>query len=357
MAEEDDDASKTEDPSQRKLEKAAEEGNVAISQEIKSFFILLGALAVIWLVAPLMLKWTAQFSRSFVAEVGQIRLDESQLSQLLLAISLNFLKVLSIPFAILIILGITGTVSQIGFTISPKRMEIKWDKINFFTHLKDFITIKKIVESLKGMIKVFAVGLMCVLVIRPSLDKVILLPSMESYAILAFMHKILVLILFTVVIAMLIIAFADYAFQKYQHLKKMRMTKQEVKDEYKQSEGDPLVKSKIKSVRMERFRQKMMENVPKASVVVTNPTHYAVALRYELDTMAAPIVVAKGVDFMALRIRELAEGNEVPIVENPPLARALFASVEVDEEVPQEHFKAVAEVIGYVMRLKEKISG
>lgn len=357
MAEDDDDASKTEDPSERKLEKAAEEGNVAISQEVKSFFVLLGSLAVIWLVAPMMMKWMAVFHKTFIAEVGQIRLDESQLAQLFLSVVINFIKIMSIPFAILIILGIAGTVSQIGFKFSPKRMEIKWEKINAFANLKEFITVKKIVESLKGIIKVFVVMGMCVLVIRPSLDKVNLLPSMESYAILAFLHKILVLILFTVVIAMLLISFADFAFQKFQHLKKMRMTKQEVKDEYKQQEGDPLVKSKIKSVRMERFRQRMMENVPKASVVVTNPTHYAVALQYELDTMAAPIVVAKGVDFMALRIRELAEGNEVPIVENPPLARALFASVEVDDEVPQEHFKAVAEVIGYVMRLKEKITG
>ncbi len=356
MADDEDDASKTEDPSQRKLDKAKEEGNVAISQEIKSFFMLLGALVVIWLVSPLMMKWTAYFARTFISEVGQIRLDESQLAQLFLSMVLNILKVMAIPFAILIILGIAGTVSQIGFVLAPKRMEIKWEKINFFANLKEFITVKKIVESLKGIVKVAAVMTMCVLVMSPSLHKIPLLPSMESAAILAFMHKILVLILFTVVIAMLIIAFGDYAFQKFQHLKKMRMTKQEVKDEYKQSEGDPLIKSKIKSVRMERFRQRMMENVPKASVVITNPTHYAVALDYDLDTMAAPIVVAKGVDFLALRIRELADNNEVPIVENPPLARALFASVEVDQEIPPEHFKAVAEVIGYVMRLKEKLT-
>ena len=164
----------------------------------------------------------------------------------------------------------------------------------------------------------------------------------------------MVLLLFTVTIAVLIIAVGDYAWQKYSHLKKLRMTKQEVKDEYKQMEGDPLVKSKIRQIRMERARQRMMENVPKADVVIVNPTHYAVALEYDMATMPAPKVTAKGVDTVALRIKSVAEENDVPIVENPPLARALFASTELDQTIPTEHFKAVAEVINYVMQLKNQ---
>ena len=145
-----------------------------------------------------------------------------------------------------------------------------------------------------------------------------------------------------------------YSFQKYSHLKKLRMTKQEVKDEYKQMEGDPLIKSRIRQVRMERARHRMMENVPKADVVIVNPTHYAVALEYKMEEMDAPKVTAKGIDNVALRIKALAEEHDVPIVENPPLARALFASTELDQTIPQEHFKAVAEVIGYVMQLKNQ---
>ena len=132
------------------------------------------------------------------------------------------------------------------------------------------------------------------------------------------------------------------------------MTKQEVKDEYKQTEGDPLVKSRIRQIRNERARRRMMDNVPKADVVIVNPTHYAVALKYDMNTMDAPVVTAKGVDNVALRIREVAEEHDVPIVENPPLARALFASVDLDQSIPEEHFKAVAEVIGYVMQLKNQ---
>ena len=177
---------------------------------------------------------------------------------------------------------------------------------------------------------------------------------MDSIGILEFIHKIVVLLIFTVVIAIFVLAVADYLYQRYTYLKKLRMTKQELKDEYKQVEGDPLVKSRIRQVRMERARHRMMENVPKADVVVVNPTHYAVAMEYKMEEMDAPVVVAKGVDFLALRIREIAEEHEIPIVENPPLARALFASVEVDQAIPPEHFKAVAEVIGYVMQLKNQ---
>ena len=177
---------------------------------------------------------------------------------------------------------------------------------------------------------------------------------MATQHILKLIHHIVILLIFTVVIAVLVIAVADYAYQKYTHLKKLRMTKQEVKEEYKQTEGDPLVKSRIRQIRNERARRRMMDNVPKADVVIVNPTHYAVALEYKMEKMDAPVVVAKGLDNIALRIREIAEEHDIPIVENPPLARALFASVELDHTIPEEHFKAVAEVIGYVMQLKNQ---
>lgn len=206
---------------------------------------------------------------------------------------------------------------------------------------------------MKGIVKIIVVSYVAYLVIRPDLAKFELLPTMETSGILSFIHDIVVLLLFSVAIAVLVIAIADYAYQKYSHLKKLRMTKQEVKDEYKQVEGDPLVKSRIRQVRMERARRRMMDNVPKADVVIVNPTHYAVALEYKMDTMEAPVVLAKGIDNIALRIKAIAEEHEIPVVENPPLARALFASAELDQTIPPEHYKAVAEVIGYVMQLKK----
>ncbi|MGE4529531.1 MAG: EscU/YscU/HrcU family type III secretion system export apparatus switch protein, partial [Rhodospirillaceae bacterium] len=191
-------------------------------------------------------------------------------------------------------------------------------------------------------------------VVWPQLDWILRLPEMETVAMLLEVRVIIMIIIATVLGVMLTVAFADMFFVRYQTHKKLKMTKQEVKDEHKQSEGDPQIKSRIRSIRMERFRKRMMAAVPKADVVITNPTHFAVALSYKMEDMAAPKVVAKGVDFLAKRIRELAEENDVPIVENPPLARALYASVEVDQFIPPEHYRPVAEIISYVMKLKKK---
>ncbi len=352
IAEDDDEASKTEEPSERKISKAKEEGDIAISQDAKSFIMLLGMLFVIWLVLPLMFKWFYMFSLKFVENPDAIPTDSRHIRLLLYNTVIALMKILGIPFAIFMVLGIFASVAQTGFVYAPKKLEPNWNKLNIFAAMTQFINMKKIVESLKGIIKITVIAFIGVLVIRPYLEKVNLMPGMETMAILSFIHKIVVLLIFTVVIAVLVIAVADYAYQKYQHLKKLRMTKQEVKDEYKQMEGDPLVKSRIRQVRMERARHRMMDAVPRADVVIVNPTHYAVALEYKMEKMDAPVVVAKGLDNLALRIREIAEEHDIPIVENPPLARALFASVELDQSIPAEHFKAVAEVIGYVMQLK-----
>jgi flagellar biosynthetic protein FlhB len=181
------------------------------------------------------------------------------------------------------------------------------------------------------------------------------LGELELLGILSYLQDRVYALVLAVLLLSTALAVADYGFQHWRFMEKMKMTKQELRDEHKQSEGDPMVKMKLRTLRSKRARQRMMQAVPSADVVVTNPTHYAVALKYEMDTMSAPVLVAKGGDLVAKRIRELAEENEVPIVENPPLARALFATVELDQEVPPEHYKAVAEVISYVMRLKSRL--
>ena len=352
--EEEDEASKTEEPKKKKIEKAREEGDTAISQDAKSFIMFLGMLAVVWMIIPLMFHWFYEFSLKFIELPDNIPMDARHIQRLLISSGVALLKILSIPFAIFIIFGITASISQTGFIYAPKKLEPNWNKLNIFAALPNFINMKKVVESLKGLLKICIIGYVSLLVVKPYLSQVNLLPTMDSISILEFIHKIVVLLIFTVVIAIFVLAVADYLYQRYTYLKKLRMTKQELKDEYKQVEGDPLVKSRIRQVRMERARHRMMENVPKADVIIVNPTHYAVALEYKMETMDAPVVVAKGIDFLALKIREVAEEHEIPIVENPPLARALFASVEIDQAIPPEHFKAVAEVIGYVMQLKNQ---
>jgi flagellar biosynthetic protein FlhB len=168
-------------------------------------------------------------------------------------------------------------------------------------------------------------------------------------------HQVIAMIMI-VVLMVFVLAAADWFYQRWAFTQQMKMTKQEIKDEHKQTEGDPMIKGRLRALRMQRARQRMMAAVPKASVVVTNPTHYAVALQYDQDSNGAPVLVAKGVDLIAKRIRDLATENEVPIVENPPLARALYATVELDEEIPPEHYKTVAEIIGYVMKLKGELA-
>jgi len=189
----------------------------------------------------------------------------------------------------------------------------------------------------------------------PVLKDISLIPLIDLSLSLERIHTIAILLAVGTVGVMTLIAAADFAFQKHTFTKQMRMSKQELKDEYKQAEGDPQIKARIRKVRMERAQQRMMAQVPDADVVVTNPTHYSVALLYKMDEMPAPKVVAKGVDHLAMRIREVAQAHDVPLVENPPLARALYASVELDEEIPPEHFKAVAEVIGFVMRKRGEL--
>ncbi len=352
--EDDDDASKTEEPSERKISKAKEEGDVAISQDAKSFIMLLGMLFVVWLVIPLIFKWFYHLSLSYIEDAGQTKLDTYEFQILFGQTAFGILKLLAIPFAVFVILGLFSSIAQTGFIYAPQKLLPNWNKLNIFAALPNFINMKKVVESLKGILKITVISVIAFWVIKPYLQNVELLPTMSVIGILRLIHKIVVLLLFTVVIAVLIIALGDFAYQKYTHLKKLRMTKQEVKDEYKQTEGDPIVKSRIRQIRTERARHRMMENVPKADVVIVNPTHYAVALEYKMGEMDAPKVTAKGVDNVALRIKALAEDNDVPIVENPPLARALFASTELDQTIPEEHFKAVAEVIGYVMQLKNQ---
>lgn len=352
--EDEDESSKTEEPSERKISKAKEEGDVAVSQEVKSFIMLLGMLFVVWLLIPFMLKWYYLLSVRFIENAGQIEVTPQNFQLIFKTSVLGLFKILGIPFVIFMVLGIFASLSQTGFIYAPKKIEPKWDKLNIFAALPNFINMKKIVESLKGIIKIAVITFIAIFVLKPYLKKADILPTMETISILEFIHKIVVILLFTVVIAVLVIALADYLYQRYSHLKKLRMTKQEVKDEYKQMEGDPLIKSRIRQVRMERARHRMMEAVPKSDVVIVNPTHYAVALEYKMEQMDAPKVTAKGVDNVALRIKTVAEDNDVPIVENPPLARALFASTEIDQTIPEEHFKAVAEVIGYVMQLKNQ---
>ena len=356
VAEDDDEASKTEEPSERKISKAKEEGDVALSQDAKSFLMLLGMLFVVWLLLPILMKWFYQLSLPFIENPESIPTDARHIRLLLIHVVLGLFKILAIPFAVFMLLGVFASIAQTGFVFAPKKLEPDWNKLNIFAALPKFINMKKIVESLKGIVKITVIAFISILVIRPYLDKANLMPTMETTAILAFIHKVVVLLIFTVVIAVLVIAVADFAYQKYTHLKKLRMTKQEVKDEYKNTEGNPQIKGQIRRKMQEASRRRMMQELPEADVVITNPTHLAVALKYDKEVAEAPIVVAKGADYLAGRIREVAKENKIEIVENKPLARMLYHNVELGEQIPPELYQMVAEILAYVYGLQGKVS-
>ncbi len=349
MAEEDD-SQKTEEPSARKLSRAREKGQTATSQEIKNWAILLGATFSLFLMAPWIAGNVSDLGFDFIEHPHEINLDLFSLRDILIDLSIALLWILGPMLFLLMLLAGAASVAQSGLIWAPTKIAPEWSKVSVVKGLKRMFSLRTVVEFVKGILKLGVVTVVAVFLTMPLLTDMELLPFIEFISTLDRLQAIAVRVAVASLIVMSIVAALDFIYQRYAFMQQMRMTKQEVKDENKQSEGDPLVKAKIRQIRTERARQRMMANVPDADVVVTNPTHFAVALRYNMEEMQAPRVVAKGADHMAFRIREIAEENDVPLVENAPLARALFASVELDEEIPVEHYQAVAEVIGFVMR-------
>jgi flagellar biosynthetic protein FlhB len=352
MAEDKD--AKTEEPTAKRLGKAREDGNIPVSQEIKSVAMLIGALIVVGILGPWVASDLSQYMRSFLERPESMSLDNDSVGPLFLQILWRVGVLLAFPVFVLVVAAFIGTMGQVGIVYTPKKITPKLENISPLAGLRRLFSTQSLVEAGKAIVKIIVVSVMVALLIVPTMESPDWLMGQDIRATLADIHQLIVLILFLVVLVMGALAAFDYIYQNWSHKEKLKMTKQEVKDEHKEAEGDPKVKSRIRSLRLERHRHRMITAVQKASVVITNPTHYAVALHYDVDSMAAPVVVAKGVDFLAKRMRQIAEIHEVPIVENPPLARALHAAVEVDQEIPAEHYKAVAEVIGYVMRLKGK---
>jgi flagellar biosynthetic protein FlhB len=243
--------------------------------------------------------------------------------------------------------------AQSGLIWAPGRIQPEFGKVSPLKGWHRLVSSHALVEFAKGLLKIAAVGALTTALLIPALAGMETWPAFSLAATVDRATRLLVRLSGAVVAMMTILAIVDYAYQRFSFLKQMRMTKQELRDEFKQSEGDPVIKSRIRRLRQERAKKRMMAAVPAATVVITNPMHYAVALAYEAETMTAPKVLAKGVDFLARRIREIALENNVPVIENPPLARALHASVEVDDEIPPQHYQAVAQIIGFVMRARQ----
>ena len=258
---------------------------------------------------------------------------------------------LAIPFLLLVLAAAAGNLIQHKLVLSADPLKPKLSKISPLAGAKRLFSSEALVNFVKGIAKLGLVAALIMAALWPERDRLETVLVSPAGAILPLFHEMAVKMLMTTLALMTIIAGLDFMWQKHRFFERQKMTLKEVRDEHKDSDGDPAVKAKIRQIRMERGRARMMSRVPDATVVIANPTHFAVALSYE-EGMNAPVCIAKGVDAVALKIREVAENAKVPVVENAPLARALYATVDIDDQVPEDQYKAVAEVIGFVMRLK-----
>lgn len=358
MSEEDaDDSSKTEDASSKKLEEARKKGQVPKSTELPHFFGILMLTVIVAIFVPVTGGQLTRELTRFLAQADQVPTDAGGLGNVLTGTTLHVLLFLSLPALALVVIALVGGTVQNGIVISAESLIPKLSKISPLTGFKRIFSVDSLLNLLRSIAKLAVVGSISLLMLMPAFDAVDHYVQLSMAALLMETWHLAIRVLIAVLVSVLIIGLADMLYQRFKFAQDMRMTKQEVKDEYKQQEGDPMVKGRIRQIRMERARQRMMANVPKSDVVVTNPTHYAVALKYDPEKMDAPMVVAKGVDEVAARIRDLAKEHKVPIMRNPPLARALYATCDIEEMVPAEHFRAVAEIISYVFRMKGRKLG
>lgn len=355
MADDDQDKSqKTEDPSGKKLEDAEREGNVAKSQEVNHWFVITGATLGLMLFGGMMSSRLVRLLEPFIAEPDLIPADPGNLGAVFRSVAFEVALFMAPLVVLMLLASIGGTFLQHKPDLSFERL--RWDlgRLSPWGGLKGMFSLQGLGNLAKSVIKFVIIGFVVMLVVWPKMKE---LPNLVSTGILSSVtvtRDITLDMLGAIIAVMALVAGLDYLYQRWDRIRNLRMSKQELRDEAKQNEGDPMIKARLRSIRVERSRRRMMAAVPHADVVVTNPTHYAVALKYDSATMPAPKVVAKGRDLVALRIREIAYENKVPVVENPPLARALHAACDLDQEIPVEHYQAVAEIIGYVMRLKGK---
>ncbi|MDX3967455.1 MAG: flagellar biosynthesis protein FlhB [Bradyrhizobium sp.] len=355
MAEDNDPESQTEDPTQKRLDDALERGDVAKSQEINTWFMMAGGTLVVSTFSGSVGSGLLTPMRNLLANSWMIKTDGKALLALMQQIEFVVLAAVGVPLLMLMLAAIAGNMLQHRLVWSAESLKPKFNKISPGAGFKRIFGKQAAANFLKGIGKLVLLGAIMTMVLWPERHRMEAMVRIDPAAMLGATTSMTIHLLGAVVAALAIIAIADYFFQYRSWFQRQKMSLQEIKEEYKQSEGDPHIKGKIRQLRQQRAKKRMMAAVPKASVIITNPTHYSVALSYERG-MSAPICVAKGVDNLAFKIREIAREHDIPIVENVPLARALYATVDIDQEIPTEHYHAVAEVIGYVMRLKRGFS-
>src|ERR1700734_834524 len=356
MAEESDDSQQTEQPPKKRWEQAREAGDVVKSTEVSAFVVLAGATLAIAMFGRSLAVGIAGILTQFIQAPEQMAVDGAGLTSLMRGVLLHLAIVLAPFMGVMLTAAVAGHVLQNKPPLNLEKLIPSFSKLSFLSGFSRLFGLEGWITLVKGLIKLAIVGMAIWTQLWPERGILEGILTQPPQAVMADMSHLLFKVLIAALSALLVIAALDYFIQYTRFMKRNMMSRHEIKEEFRQNEGDPIIKAKVRQIRQERARKRMMAAVPEATVVITNPTHFAVALKYESGKTAAPVCVAKGVDALALRIRAVADEHEVPVIENPPLARALYATVELDEAIPAEHYKAVAQVIGYLMRLNGSLS-
>ncbi|HZG70572.1 MAG TPA: flagellar biosynthesis protein FlhB [Chondromyces sp.] len=346
---------KTEKATPKKKQDTRKKGQVAKSQDVNAAVILLAVFGFLLAGAAYMGNEMLDFLQHSFQHYMSMPLTEENVKVITLDIMRELAVILGPVMLVALLAGVAANYIQVGFLFTGETIKPKLEKIDPIKGFKRIFAVRSLVELLKSILKICFVGTVTFIILWINIEQVLKLSFKSITDILQIVGVLTVQMGLAASAALLFLSLLDYLYQRYDFEKSIRMSKQDIKDEYKNTEGDPLIKSRIKQRQREMAMRRMMQEVPQADVVITNPTHYAIALKYDEDKMDAPFVVAKGVDFLAQKIKFIAGENEITMVENRPLARALYDQAEIGEAIPEEFFKAVAEILAYVYRVKNKL--
>ncbi|BDU50122.1 flagellar biosynthesis protein FlhB [Haliovirga abyssi] len=338
---------KTEEATPRRREESRKKGQVAKSPDLAQTATLLVGIIVLKIMFKFMYKMLyVNFKNSFY-NMDITKFTIEKLEEIFLKDALLFFIVISPILLAILISGVLANYIQVGFLFTTEPLKPSFSKINPISGLKNMFSLKKLVELIKTIIKLIIIGIYGYSVVKSNYNSILKIPFLNFFDGFILIFKIVYDVVLKIAMALFVLAVVDYFYQKWEYDKSLKMSKQEIKEEMKQTEGNPQLKAKMRAMQRDMIRRRMIEEVPKATVIITNPTHLSVALKYD-NTMSAPVVIAKGADNIAFRIREIAKENDIPIVENKPLARALYKSVEIGDEVPEEYYKAVATILQHI---------
>ena len=348
---------KTEKATPRRRKKARDEGKTARSMELNSALVIVLGFSSIFLIAPHLSRQLMNLMGSTMSNAASLATSDPTFTKVFGDNMIRFFTMVAPFFVVMILIGLISNIAQIGFQISPKAFKPKFEKLDLAKGLQRLFSLRSGVTLVRDTIKLFLVGIVGYKAIAGEFNDFFLLPDMSAVQLGAAMGKMALIVALKIGAAMLVLAILDYAYQRYEFEKSIKMSKHDIKEEYKETDGSPQVKARVRQIQRETAHRRMMDDVPQADVVITNPTHFAVAIKYSPEQDSAPMVIAKGQRLIAQKIKQIAYDNDVPVIEDKPLARALFKMCDVGQTVPAQLYRAVAEVLAYVYRLKGKVLG